>query len=52
MGTRRNRLARFPARPIIAVDGQEMWRVGKKAAGAELDGRLWQDLPPILQAPA
>jgi len=42
------------AMPIGSWPREIMVRVGKKAAGAELDGRLWRQLPPQLQqvAPA
>lgn len=35
---------------LLDVDGKGFVRVGKKAAGRELDGRLWDEFPRTVQA--
>ncbi len=41
--------ARWFANGLSERDGVKMWRVGKKAAGRVLDGRTWDELPPVIR---
>lgn len=33
--------------PVVERGGQDFWRVGKKSAGRDLDGRTWDEMPEV-----